>query len=146
MKTDTVIIGGGLSGLALATRLHQAGVDYVLLEARERLGGRILSREFDGAVFDLGPAWFWPGQPRMASLVDRLQLNVFDQYSTGAIVFEDQLGRVRRGIGLASMQGSCRIDGGLGALITGLARLSPPSHLHLNAKVCSLARNPMGLL
>ena len=39
MQTDTLIIGGGLSGLALAVRLQAAGQDYVLVEARRRFGG-----------------------------------------------------------------------------------------------------------
>src|SRR5512143_3301971 len=89
-NTDIAIIGGGRSGLALAERLQHAGTDYTLLEARDRLGGRILSRVIDGAAFDLGPAWFWPIQPRMAALVSRLGLDVFDQFSEGAIVAEDR--------------------------------------------------------
>lgn len=42
-ETDIVIVGGGLTGLALAFRLQQAGLDYILLEARPRLGGRVFS-------------------------------------------------------------------------------------------------------
>ena len=39
MRTDIVIIGGGLSGLALADKLQRAGRDFLLVEARDRLGG-----------------------------------------------------------------------------------------------------------
>ncbi|MEM6792237.1 MAG: FAD-dependent oxidoreductase [Myxococcota bacterium] len=59
----TVIVGGGLSGLSLAERLEARGHDYRLLQARDRFGGRIMTKWRDGAAFDLGPAWFWPGQP-----------------------------------------------------------------------------------
>ena len=83
MDTNVLIIGGGLAGLALAEQFENAGFDYLLIEARERLGGRILSQQINGSAFDLGPAWFWPGQPRMAKLVSRYSLDVFDQYSDG---------------------------------------------------------------
>src|SRR5574337_1360095 len=80
---DTVIVGGGLCGLALASKLEAQGDDYALFEARDRLGGRILSARCETArmVVDLGPAWFWPEiHPRMASLVADLGLSSFPQW------------------------------------------------------------------
>lgn len=145
-NADIAIIGGGLSGLALADRLQRAGADYTLLEARDRLGGRILSRVIEGAAFDLGPAWFWPVQPRMVALVDRLRLDIFDQYSVGAIIAEDERGRVHRNTGFASMQGSCRVDGGLGRLTSGLAKDLPPDRVTLNVTVKSLTRESNGIV
>ncbi|MCY6379788.1 flavin monoamine oxidase family protein [Hoeflea prorocentri] len=121
MDTDVAIIGAGLSGLALARRMEQAGTDYVVIEARERIGGRIKTLEYKGARFDLGPSWFWPGQPRMAELVRSLGLAVFDQYAEGDLTYEDEAGRVQRGVGYASMEGSYRLEGGMSALIAGLA-------------------------
>lgn len=124
MRTDVLIIGGGLSGIALADQLSRGGVSYLVAEARERLGGRIMTQTVAGpdglAGFDLGPAWFWPGQPRMARLMVRLGLTVFEQYSDGDILAEDQQGRIQRGSGLASMEGSLRVAGGLSAAISGL--------------------------
>ena len=146
LNADVAIVGGGLSGLALADRLERAGTDYTLLEARDRLGGRILSKVIDGAAFDLGPTWFWPVQPRMAALVNRLGLEVFDQFSDGAIVAEDQLGRVHRNAGFASMQGSYRIDGGLGRLTSGLAKNLPPDRVNVNVTVTSLTRESDGIV
>lgn len=140
LDADIAIIGGGLSGLALAEHLQRAGADYTLLEARDRLGGRILSRVIDGAAFDLGPAWFWPLQPRMGALVDRLGLPVFDQFSEGAIVAEDRGGRIHHNGGLVSMQGSWRIDGGLGRVTSGLAENLPQDRVHLDVRVTSLTR------
>ena len=43
MDTRVLIVGGGLAGLSLADRLCQAGVDFMLVEAQDRLGGRILT-------------------------------------------------------------------------------------------------------
>ncbi|MGB2941593.1 MAG: FAD-dependent oxidoreductase [Candidatus Macondimonas sp.] len=58
MLIDTLIIGGGLSGLALAAQLAAQGRDFLLVEARDRLGGRILTRREGAAHYDLGPTWF----------------------------------------------------------------------------------------
>lgn len=117
MQTQTFIIGGGLSGLALAARLSAEGRDFLLVEARDRWGGRVLSAQCDGAAFDLGPAWFWPGQPRIEALIARLGLSRFDQFYQGDLLYEDERGQVQRGRGFASMQGSWRLQGGLAALI-----------------------------
>lgn len=55
--TEVVIIGGGAAGIAAARRLQEAGVDCLLLEARERLGGRGFSISVGGATIDLGCGW-----------------------------------------------------------------------------------------
>jgi len=126
MQTDVLIVGGGLSGLALADRLTQLGIDHLVVEARDRLGGRILTRTLSGGQFDLGPAWFWPGQPRMAELARRFGIPVFEQYATGDLIFQDQNGALQRGRGFASMQGSYRLAGGMGRLIAALSGTLAP--------------------
>ncbi len=135
MNTDIIIVGGGLSGLALADHLHRAGADYLLLEARARLGGRVHVGRVGDAAFDLGPSWFWPGQPRMAAIVERFGLTAFDQYSEGTLSFEDEQGDVHRGMGYASMEGSYRIQGGITALIDALAVGLDPQKIKTNAIV-----------
>jgi monoamine oxidase len=117
MDTDVIVIGGGLSGLALADHLQSAGVAYQVLEARARFGGRIKAAYVEDAGFDLGPSWFWPGQPRMAAMVERFGLKVFDQYAKGTLSFEDEAGAVHRGVGFSSMEGSYRVEDGIAALI-----------------------------
>lgn len=138
MQTKTLIIGGGLSGLALADRLHREKSDFLLVEASDRFGGRIKSATIGGAAFDLGPAWFWPGQPRLQSLIDRFELEVFEQYAEGESVVETADGRVLRGRGYASMQGSLRLSGGLGSLISALVNELPEDKCHLSAPMTAL--------
>jgi monoamine oxidase len=53
----TVVIGGGAAGIAAARRLHDAGHDVLIIEARDRLGGRALSFSHHGQAFDLGCGW-----------------------------------------------------------------------------------------
>lgn len=136
-----VIVGGGLSGLYAAYLLQQRGVrDYVLLEAREALGGRIVSvpARAPGAMpgsageianrFDLGPSWFWPGyQRQLDHLVDELGLARFEQFENGDMMVERSLhvspARMR---GFASAPPSMRLMGGMAALIDALhGRLDP---------------------
>ncbi|MEM9057156.1 MAG: FAD-dependent oxidoreductase [Pseudomonadota bacterium] len=134
----TLIVGGGLSGLALAERLDAEGQDFLLLEARARFGGRIKTQQSGTAPFDMGPAWFWPGQPRIAGLLDRLGLEKFDQYATGDLLFEDEHGHVQRGVGFASMQGSWRLVGGLATLTHALAERITEARRRRNAHVTAL--------
>jgi monoamine oxidase len=136
----TLIIGGGLSGLALAHALQEKDDDYILVEARERFGGRIKSEYYDEAAFDMGPTWFWPGQPRIADLAKRLRLTQFDQFADGDLVFENEHGQVQRGRGISSMQGSWRLKGGLSTLIDALAATLPADRKRLNAVVRQVAQ------
>ena len=140
MDTSTLIIGGGLSGLALAEAFEGRGQDYVLVDARNRFGGRICSASYNGTQFDMGPAWFWPGQPRIAALVDRLGLRAFPQFATGAQTYEDETGKIQRGRGLASVAGSWRLAGGMSALADALERRLPNQRKLLNAPVRHLAQ------
>lgn len=115
--TDLCIIGAGLSGLALASKLQAEGRDVMVLEGRDRTGGRVLSQ--DG--YDLGPSWIWPHNHRMLALLDRLGLNRFAQYASGRLVFEDAAGRVRRDLEFATMGGALRVEGGLARVTDTLA-------------------------
>ena len=54
---DAVVIGAGLAGLTCAQRLMTAGHKVVVLEARQRIGGRIWSEQRQGCAIDLGASW-----------------------------------------------------------------------------------------
>ncbi len=143
--TDILIVGGGLAGVSLADALHRAGRDFVLVEARDRLGGRIKAAQVDGRAFDLGPAWFWDGQPRIAALIERFGLTQFDQFSRGDLVFEDERGQVQQGRGHAAMQGSFRLDGGLSALTDALFGALPDGRVKMGQAVQSVALDGDGV-
>lgn len=142
----TLIVGGGLSGLALADALHAKGRDFILVEGRTRLGGRIKTDTYGGGAFDLGPAWFWPGQPRIARMIERLNLAKFDQFADGDLMYETEQGHVQRGRGFSSMQGSWRLAGGLGALIDALAHGLPQDRIKMGTEVTGLNKTEAGVV
>ena len=149
-RTDILIAGGGLAGLYLAYRLEQAGIDYLIVEARNRLGGRVLSvpaSDTDSQTdqYDLGPAWFWPGQPRLQHLVDELGLRVFPQNSDGNLVFQDREGTIQRDLQYSTMAGSLRVSGGFGCLTEGLSRRIPTSKILSGQKVTKLSLSRHGV-
>ena len=121
---DVVIVGGGISGLHTAYELAKQKSSFLLLESRERFGGRIYSPngelpELVEQGFDLGPSWFWPGQVNIESLVVELGLEnkVFSQYFQGDSIYEASNNDPIRGLAGISMQGSYRMQGGLSTII-----------------------------
>lgn len=137
INTDVLIMGGGISGLHTAYQLQKRKIDFILVEARERLGGRIWSNNYnvsnskDGLIYDpnkpaydLGPSWFWPGQKNMETLINELNLNdsVFPQQGTGESIYEDQQGNIQRGFYGISMEGIYRMKGGIRQIISKLSQ------------------------
>ncbi len=130
IHTDLCILGAGLSGLSLAAQLRAEGRDVTVLEARDRSGGRVLSR----GGYDLGPSWIWPHNQRMLALIESLGLNIFAQHATGRLVFEDASGMVRRDLEFATMGGALRVEGGL-ARVTDTLASGLGDHLRLACRV-----------
>ena len=62
IDADVVVIGAGVAGLSAATRLVEAGNDVVVLEARERVGGRLWTEVIGGTLLELGGQWVSPDQ------------------------------------------------------------------------------------
>ena len=155
MKTTVLIIGGGLSGLHTAYELHKKNIDFLLIESRSRLGGRILSRNWQQqdynnklTGYDMGPAWFWPGQTNLENLVHELNLadQVFYQQETGDAVYENDQGRIQRGIQGISMAGSYRLQGGNAQLIANLYKRLPIDSVKLDATVTEITQHEDGLI
>jgi monoamine oxidase len=92
---DVVVVGGGLAGLTAAEALHGAGLSVTVVEARPRVGGRLLTvaPEATGGNgwIDLGATWHWSDQPAIRSLADDLGVATFDQYASGRGVLEESV-------------------------------------------------------
>jgi monoamine oxidase len=75
-----VVIGAGLAGLVAADELAAAGAEVVVLEARDRVGGRVWSRRVDnGAVVEMGAEFILPGNTEIRALAASLGLGFWDK-------------------------------------------------------------------
>jgi oxygen-dependent protoporphyrinogen oxidase len=93
-----VIIGGGIAGLSAAYDLAQAGIPHVLLEPRERLGGVIETRTWDGCVLECGPDSFLSAKPEALALIQELGLEseVIGSNDAGRVTYILRHGRLVR--------------------------------------------------
>jgi phytoene dehydrogenase-like protein len=82
---EVVIIGGGLSGLCCARRLHEAGVSFQLLEASDDVGGRARTDEVDGFLLDRGFQVLLTAYPEAREVLDYDALDLA-HFSPGALV------------------------------------------------------------
>lgn len=146
-ERNVLIIGGGLSGIYAASLLVAEGKDVVLLEARNRLGGRILSTEHTGYWVDLGPSWYWPAMnPKIGALINKMNLHGYPQFETGATRFETRDGRVVTMEGQPMNPPGWRLCGGMNALVSGLCRTIPRNTIRLNHPVCEIKKMKDGIL
>ncbi|MER5338459.1 FAD-dependent oxidoreductase [Micromonospora sp. NPDC002717] len=135
-ETDVVVVGGGLAGLAAARRLHRAGVPWRLLEAGNRLGGRVATDAVDGYLLDRGFQVLNTAYPRLGTLldVDRLRLGHF---TSGVLV--------RKGDRLTRLVNPLRAPTGApGTALAGIGSLR--DRLRLAALAAGCATLPKGRL
>jgi monoamine oxidase len=93
---DLVVVGAGLAGLSAARVVAAAGASVVVLEARDRVGGRVLNEQIGSdKVVEVGGQWIGPTQDRLAALAGELGVDTFPTYGDGENVIEYG-GRLRR--------------------------------------------------
>lgn len=89
LTTDVAVIGAGLAGLVAAHDLADRGGDVVVLEARERVGGRLLNDTLPGGEpIEVGGQWVGPGQDRILSLIKSLNLRTHPTHVAGDHIAE----------------------------------------------------------
>jgi len=84
LEADVAVVGAGLAGLVAARRLLAEGLHPVVIEARDRVGGRLLNEEIGGGkVVEVGGQWIGPTQDRIAALAAELGVATFPTYAEG---------------------------------------------------------------
>lgn len=142
---QVIIIGAGLSGLTAAYELNKVGIQTLILEARERIGGRILS--IDGPV-EMGATWFGQQHIHLIQLLKQLNIQSFPQFVEGSIVFDPGKHQALQHFEYPSNQApSFRIKGGSQNLIDTLASSIGSSTIAngIRVKTISLVDNHLSL-
>jgi putrescine oxidase len=99
---DVIVVGAGVTGLTAAYRLTQAGQDVLVLEARARIGGRLLTETHAGvtteheADLEVGGQWVSPDQTALIGMIDELGLTTFPRYREGESLYVDRQGDALR--------------------------------------------------
>jgi monoamine oxidase len=84
-EADVVVVGAGFAGLITARDLVARGREVIVLEARDRVGGRVLGYELDnGTIVDIGGQWTGPGQDRIRALGDEMGVESFPTHGAEA--------------------------------------------------------------
>jgi monoamine oxidase len=83
-KADVVVVGAGFAGLAAAREIVRAGKSVIVLEARKRVGGRILNASIGGGeVIEIGGQWVGPTQDRILALGEAMGVPTYKTYNEG---------------------------------------------------------------
>ena len=83
-RVDVVVVGGGLAGLTAARDLDGGGLSVIVVEAQDRVGGRVLNHTLsNGSIVELGGQWVGPTQDRVLSLAADLGVELFPSYDAG---------------------------------------------------------------
>lgn len=103
MDADAIVIGAGYAGLAAADHLIQNGLRPLIIESRDRVGGRTHTvTAHQGIWLDLGGQWIGPGQDHVYGLADRFQRDVWPMHTQGRQVIE-VAGKIKTFRGLIPM-------------------------------------------
>ena len=88
-KPDITIVGGGLAGLATAYLLEQEGYHSTILEARNRLGGRIQTFRYDDEPpLEMGATWLGKKHKHLINLLEQLDIGIYEQFMGSKAYYE----------------------------------------------------------
>ncbi|GAA4681116.1 flavin monoamine oxidase family protein [Frondihabitans cladoniiphilus] len=96
IRCDVVVIGAGVTGLTAARDLVAEGLDVVVLEARDRVGGRVWTNTIEGQLYEIGGQWVSPDQTALLASLDELGLATYSRFRDGESVYVGRDGVAKR--------------------------------------------------
>jgi len=141
LKERILIIGGGLSGITLAYFLSEINIKANIIEASPRLGGRIQTvKGVLNTPLELGATWFSDMHQNLCSLIDKLGLKKFEQFSRGKSLFQTKSFEPPQEFFVPKSQSpSYRIAGGTQTLIDTLVNQLDNENIELNTRVTTIS-------
>lgn len=134
--SEVIIIGAGLSGLTAAYELSKSGISTLILEGRDRIGGRI--NTIQGPI-EMGATWFGQQHVTIIKLLEELGISCFEQNTKGKISFDPGQKSTLQYFDYPHGQASSyRIKGGNSTLLQHLKSISRASRIRYNLKVTGL--------
>jgi monoamine oxidase len=134
-----ILIGAGLSGLLCAYRLKKEGIPFKILEARNRVGGRINTEYLtDNTPVEMGATWFGNQHIHLKSLLDELGIEYFAQHMDSTVFFQPVATSPAECVQIQSQPPSFRIAGGSSNLINTLYQKLDSDDIILNQAVTEI--------
>ncbi len=135
MNKSVLIVGAGLTGLLTAYRLQQMDFTVTIVEARDRIGGRIHTVPSGDAKVELGATWFNETHYHLMELIQEFQLPFFEQYLTGISYFQTFSNVPPQEITVPNDSPSYRFKNGTKSLLEAIYGKLKPNTISLNEAV-----------
>ena len=138
MKDSVLIIGAGLTGLLAAYRLQSLGIEVSVVEARDRIGGRIHTVNATHARVEMGATWFNDSHILVKELIEEFQLPYVEQFLTGTSYFQTFSNVPPQEITVPKDSPSYRFTLGTVSLVEAIHAKLKPHTVSLNEQVTRL--------
>jgi len=134
---EIIIIGAGLSGLTVAYNLRKRGIFCKVLEAQDRIGGRIQTVYGSaGTPMEMGATWFGEVHQHLLKLIQELEIGFFKQKEQGTALFETMSFEPPHQYYIPESESSSyRIQGGTSVLVQSLAKYVREENICLNTEI-----------
>lgn len=140
---NVIIIGAGLSGLTTAHNLKKKNISFKILEAQDRLGGRIETIQgLLNTPMDLGATWFNDVHINLMNLLNELEIENYYQHSEGKTIFQTKSFEPPQIFYVpSSEQSSYRIKGGTLTIVKKLENIIGNENILLNTSITKIIDN-----